>query len=125
MIRSRRARRLLGAGAVISAVLVVCVGVASRREFRREFRLQTQKARACAQCRVIARAIEEYDSGSGLRSPGLSDMEREKLPDSLSYLLRPPHGPSLLMNGEADLIDPWGQPFQLQFRERPDGSIGP
>jgi hypothetical protein len=81
----------------------------------RYHRLETQKVRAHEQCQDLARAAWAY-----LYSP--ASWERKL--DSLRDLAHPPYGTSsYLRYGEADLIDPWGQPFQMQLRQRHDGTV--
>jgi hypothetical protein len=120
MIRIKRARLLIRAGSALGAVLALGACSASLREFR----LQAQKVRAHDQCRLLERAADEYLTSP--YSPGLTGKPEWEPPlDSLGRLVHPTRRPSRLPNGEADLIDPWGQPIQLQFRERSDGTHYP
>jgi general secretion pathway protein G len=78
-----------------------------------------RKARAQLGCVNITFAIEVYMKSP--MSPNRSDATRE--PKSTRDLVYPPFGgPSLLRNGEADLLDPWGNPYQMTHIQRKDGT---
>jgi hypothetical protein len=63
----------------------------------------------------IALAVAEYT-----KHP---DNPKHELPTKLEDLLRPLFGgPSLLPNGSADLIDPWGKPYQSERARRSNGT---
>jgi hypothetical protein len=78
-----------------------------------------RKPLALAGCRRIFAAIEAYTDSD--RNPGLTDEER--FPRTERDLFEPPFGgPSFLPHGRADLIDPWGRPYQFRFLARADGT---
>jgi hypothetical protein len=54
-------------------------------------------------------------------NPGKTD--EEKLPPNANALHEPPfHKGSLLKDGRANLIDPWGKPYELTHVKRANGS---
>ncbi len=61
-------------------------------------------AKTISQTREIARACAYYRDWK--RNPG------NKLPTTLSDLIRPPWGGERFLDSEYQLIDPWGQPYR-------------
>lgn len=86
----------------------------------REFVPHEQRnARALAGCRRIAQAIDAFVASD--RNPGKTPAE--KFPAGERDLFAPPFGgPSFLPNGQTDLTDPWGHPYQFEFFDRADGT---
>ncbi len=77
--------------------------------------MNAKETKAQLGCVVVDKAIREY-----IRH---KSNPKEELPNTLQDLVQPPFGgPSLLEGGQADLIDPWGQPFQMERAKRRDGS---
>ncbi len=65
-------------------------------------------------CKNLATAVQAFAT-----NPANPDWT---IPRELGDLVRPPFGgPSYLRNGDADLIDPWGQPYRMSARKRDDG----
>jgi len=63
----------------------------------------------------LAKAIKVYCE--------LPDNKQGTLPTVPRDLPQPPWGgQTLLENGEADLIDPWGRPYEFEFRTLPDAT---
>lgn len=78
-----------------------------------------KKEQAHRQCVTITKGITTYQINPA--NPGVTDAE--KLPDKLTDLLHPFGGNTpLLEGGERDLIDPWGKRFQMERRQRDDGT---
>ena len=65
-------------------------------------------------CQSLAHEVEAYtDSPSNLK---------HEFPNSLNDLVHPPWGgSSFLRKNEAELIDPWGHPYQMERRTTADG----
>jgi general secretion pathway protein G len=102
---------------VVVAILVILAGVATVATTR--YLEDAKKTRAQLGCKGIAQAIETYQNNP--QNPGLTDEER--MPQDPSQLVNVPFGgPSFLRNGEADLLDPWGKPYQFEPRTRQDGT---
>ena len=115
MTNTKHLQRLVVAGIVICVALTLLSAVAIDSA-------NHDKRRAHKQCKDIAMAVEAYTPSSA--SPGSIEEMRRWGQLTLKDLARPPHGgPSLLRNGDADLIDPWGKPFQLQLHHDEDGRI--
>jgi hypothetical protein len=75
----------------------------------------SKKSRAQLGCKNLDVAIEQYTTSR--------DNPSAALPRQLSDLLQPPFGgKSFLRNGAADLIDPWGNAYQMEWRTRSDGT---
>jgi hypothetical protein len=78
-----------------------------------------RKNKALLDCTSIATAIEAYTQCP--QNPGIT--EEQKMPSGPLDLLNPPFGgPSFLRNGQPDLLDPWGNPYQFQTRTRKDNT---
>jgi hypothetical protein len=75
----------------------------------------TKTSKAQLGCTSIAQAVEAY-----IDNP---DNTKHEPPRTLNDLVQPPFGgPSFLRNGAVDLLDPWGNPYQMQLRKRSDGT---
>jgi general secretion pathway protein G len=100
---------------VVVAILVILSTVAVVATTR--YLEDARKSRAQLQCKSLAQTIEAYY---------LNPQSGNTYPENLQQLLQPPFGgTSLLKNGQDDLIDPWGQPYQVQFVQGNDGSQQP
>jgi hypothetical protein len=65
-------------------------------------------------CKALEQAAEAYHIHT--------ENTKKEYPHSFDDLLQPPWGgPSLLKNGRDDLLDPWGNPFQMEVRTKSDG----
>jgi hypothetical protein len=96
--------------AVTLAALVVYVQV-----FVTSRGYDAKQAKAQLGCQGLATAIETYTEHKA--------NTKHELPRALSELLNPPFGvPSFLRNGEADLLDPWGKPYEMELKKRSDES---
>jgi general secretion pathway protein G len=74
-----------------------------------------KQAKAQLGCQGLAIAIETYTEHKA--------NTKHVLPRTLHELVNPPFGgPSFLRNGEADLLDPWGKPYEMELIKRSDGS---
>ena len=74
----------------------------------------SRKAQARRDCEAISRAVTAYMQNPA--NPGNDP------PGGLQDLLEPPFGGrGFLKNGQGDLIDPWGQPYQLRVGKLADG----
>lgn len=74
---------------------------------------EAKKTKAQLGCQQLATAIDFY-----IHSPS---SQRSQL-RTLNELDQPPSGgPSLLRNGPADLLDPWGNPYQMELKKFADG----
>jgi len=97
---------------VVVAILVILSTVAVVATAR--YLEDARKSRAQLQCKSLAQTIEAYY---------LNPQSGNQYPENLQQLLQPPFGgTSLLKNGQEDLIDPWGQPYQVQFIQGNDGA---
>jgi hypothetical protein len=74
-----------------------------------------KKSKAHLGAKALAMAIDVY-----VNNPSSMDIA---FPTSLNDLLHSPahEGRSLLRNGIGDLLDPWGQPYQMRRAQRADG----
>lgn len=101
---------------VVVAILVILAGIAVVAVPR--YIEDGKRTAAMAGCQNLAKAIEAYMNNPA--NPG------NAMPQQLSDLIQPPFGgPSYLRNGEADTIDPWGKPYQIQPAQRADGTVYP
>jgi hypothetical protein len=99
--------RGIGIGVVVIVLAAVMYAVACPRYLG-----PTRSGKAALQAKDIVCACEAYrdNPGSG-----------KKYPNTLIELVRPPFGGgSYLQNGEADLIDPWGNRFE--YRVEPNAA---
>src|SRR4051812_33978765 len=100
---------------VVVAILVILSTVAVVATTR--YLEDARKSRAQLQCKSLAQTIEAYQA---------NPQSGNQYPENLQQLLQPPFGgTSFLKNGQDDLIDPWGQPYQVQFVQGADGSQQP
>jgi len=98
---------------VVVAILVILATVASIAVTRNLD--DARKSKAQLQCAAIAKAMESYyiNQNSG-----------NQYPTSLQELVTPPWGGTSFLNDpQADMIDPWGQQFQIQQTQANDGSL--
>jgi general secretion pathway protein G len=94
-------------------LLEVLVVVATTRYIE-----DAKKAKAQLGCKGIAQAIESYRTAPG--NPTNDD------PPALDALINPQQtigGTSFLKNGREDLIDPWGQEYQMKQITQGDGTM--
>jgi len=106
-------RRRLAFLVVVGLGLVLAVLVAAALLTSDTGPRSARRDRAQLQCKSLAHAIEAYQANPA--SGG-------KYPESLQQLLTPPFGGTLLKNGEDDLKDPWGRPYELRYVSGPDGT---
>jgi general secretion pathway protein G len=98
---------------VVVAILVILAGVGVVGTTR--YLEDARKGRAQLACQGISSAVEAYKSNPA------NTMSEE--PSQPSDLLNPPFGgTAFLKNGQQDLIDPWGQPYQFQKVQQGDGN---
>jgi general secretion pathway protein G len=114
MKNAKRLRYLVFTGIVICVVLVLLAGVAIASE-------NQKKSRAHEQCKYLAKAVKVYTRPPGWSPGSLAELQMRDSA-TLNDLVHPPFGgPSWLENGEADLIDPWGNPYQMERAKKPNG----
>lgn len=112
---NRRAGFTLLEVLVVVAILVILSTVAVVATTR--YLEDARKSRAQLQCKSLAQTIEAYY---------LNPQSGNTYPESLQQLLQPPFGgTSLLKNGQEDLINPWGQQYQVEFMQGQDGAQQP
>lgn len=100
---------------VVVAILVILSTVAVVATTR--YLEDARKSRAQLQCKSLAQTIEAYY---------LNPQSNNQYPENLQQLLQPPFGgTSMLKNGQEDLVDPWGQQYQVQFIQGQDGAQMP
>ena len=74
-----------------------------------------KSARAQLGCKSLETAIEAYIQDKA--NP------KHEFPNTPNDLFEPPFGgPSFLRNGRADLIDPWGKPYEFERARWSDGT---
>jgi hypothetical protein len=106
---------LVSIGLVLA--LLICQGVFVYWD---RSRVDPRLSRAQLGCAQLTIAIEAYMNNPSCAG-GHEDGTRE--PKSLRDLVYPPFGgPPLLRFGEADLLDPWGNPYQMEHIKRKDGT---
>jgi len=111
---SRRSAFTLIEVLVVVAILVILAGIATVALFRNIE--DAKKTKAQLQAKTIATAIESY-----MASPA-NPMQQP--PSSLEELLQPATGgTSYLKNGQQDLIDPWGNMYQVKQITGGDGNV--
>ncbi|HYH64818.1 MAG TPA: prepilin-type N-terminal cleavage/methylation domain-containing protein [Urbifossiella sp.] len=110
---SRRAGFTLLEVLVVVAILVILSTVAIVATTR--YLEDARKGRAQLQCRSLSTAIESYKVNAA--NPTFEE------PTDLGQLLQPPFGgTAFLKNGDQDLIDPWGQQYQMKQYGQGDGT---
>src|SRR5437868_4314783 len=103
---NRRAAFTLLEVLVVVAILVILATVASVAIMRNLD--DAKKSKAQLQAATIAKACEQYY---------LNPQSQGNYPQNLQELVTPPWGGSaFLSDGMNDLIDPWGQQFQMQLQ---------
>jgi hypothetical protein len=91
-------------------VILAGVGVVATTRYLEDAR----KNRAQLQCKSLETAVEAYRA---------NPQSGNQYPQQLQELLSPPFGgTSFLKNGQDDLVDPWGNPYQIQLIEGQDGA---
>lgn len=79
------------------------------------YRLDAQKAKAQLGCASLEQAISEYIQHEANTT--------HELPAHLNDLLKPPFGSKpFLERGDSELIDPWGNPYQMDRARKPNGA---
>jgi general secretion pathway protein G len=116
--RNKKARRsafTLLEVLVVVAILVILATVATVATTR--YIEDAKKAKAQLGCKGISQAIESYRTAPG--NPTNDD------PSSLNELVHPQQigGTSFLKNGQDDLVDPWGQQYQMKQIQQGDGTM--
>jgi general secretion pathway protein G len=98
---------------VVVAILVILAGVGVVGTTR--YLEDARKSKAQLACQGISQAITAY-----MQNPANPSGDP---PSGLQDLLQPPFGGTgYLKNGAQDLIDPWGNQYQLQPYQQGDGS---
>ena len=99
---------------VVVAILVILATVATVATTR--YIEDAKKAKAQLGCKGIAQAIEAYKNNP-------ANTQNIDPPD-LQELITPQQfgGTAFLKNGQEDLIDPWGQPYNMQPYPQGDGT---
>ena len=98
---------------VVVAILVILAGVGVVATTR--YLEDARKAKAQLACQGLSQSIDLY-----IKNPANTNSEP---PTQLSDLLNPPFGGTgYLKNGQQDLVDPWGQQYQIQPSQGADGS---
>lgn len=101
----------LWAGCAGLTVLVACAGWML---FTNPLGIDGNMSRAQLSCQSIAQAAEAYREHPENRT--------RQLPGSLRDLITPPFGGgTFLRNNEADLLDSWGNLYQMDRRKTADG----
>ena len=110
---SRRAAFTLLEVLVVVAIIVILAGVgvvATTRNLE-----DARKSKAQLQCKGIEQAIKSYKMNTA--------NQLGEDPSGLGDLLTPPFGGTgFLANGQQDLIDPWGNQYQMKAHTQGDGS---
>jgi general secretion pathway protein G len=98
---------------IIGLTLVIALSVLTVLTTRSQVPAEFSKAQLG--CYSIAAATEKYIENK--------DNTKHEPPRTLEDLVEPPFGgPSFLRNGRADLVDPWGAPYQMERRQYKDGT---
>jgi hypothetical protein len=96
-------------GLLVTLALVVVTILTTSSGF------DAKQSKAELGCKGIAWAIEDY-----VNHPSNT---KQEFPRTLTDLVQPAWGgPSFLNNGFADLIDPWGEPYQTERVRGRDGA---
>lgn len=97
---------------VVVAILVILSTVAVVATTR--YLEDARKSRAQLQCRSLEQSIQAYYT---------NPQSGNQYPTGLTDLIQPPFGgTSFLKNGREDLIDPWGQEYQVKMVQGQDGA---
>jgi hypothetical protein len=104
--------------AVLIVVAIVLLFDASAPRSKQRGSTEPNLSKAQLGCATLARAIVGWQISN--IGPGATDDNR--LPESPRDLLKTVNGKVLLENGEADLYDPWGKPYEFELRYRADGT---
>ena len=109
MTRSTIRKYCLEGIAVIGLLLMFSISLAPKGSIQ-----DAKLARAQLGCTGLAQAIEAFVDHKA--------NTKHEFPLALSDLVRPPFGgSSFLRKGEADLMDAWGKPFQMEQKKTLDG----
>jgi general secretion pathway protein G len=112
---SRRAAFTLLEVLVVVAILVILAGVGVVATTR--YLEDARKSKAQLGAKGLEQAVMAYYA---------NPQSGNNYPENLNELLAPPFGgSSFLKNGQEDLIDPWGKPYQFQFITGQDGAQMP
>jgi general secretion pathway protein G len=79
--------------------------------------LMEEKRKACSHlgCRSVAMAVEAYIHNEANKN--------HEFPRTLDDLIHPPFGgPPFLRNGNEDLLDCWGKPYEMERVRKADGT---
>jgi general secretion pathway protein G len=99
---------------VVVAILVILATVATIATTR--YLEDAKKTKAQLGCKAVADAIQNFTN-----NPANTMNEP---PSGLQDLLNPHFGGTgYLKNGQQDLMDPWGQQYQMQQMQQGDGSM--
>lgn len=112
---NRRAAFTLLEVLVVVAILVILAGVGVVATTR--YIEDARKAKAQMGCKGIEQACQLYKDNAANPT--------NDYPQSLQDLLAPSFGGTgYLKNGQADMLDPWGQQYQIQFIASPSDPTG-
>jgi general secretion pathway protein G len=112
---TRRAAFTLLEVLVVVAILVILAGVGVVATTR--YLEDARKSKAQMACQGIYQAMENYKNNPANTT--------NDYPSSLGELINPSiGGTGFLKNGQQDLIDPWGQQYQMQQTQMGDGTAG-
>lgn len=111
---NRRAAFTLLEILVVVAIVVILagVGVVATTSYLEN----AKKSKAVLGCKGLEQACQTYY---------LNPNSNNSYPAALQDLLNPPWGGSLLKNGQQDLVDPWGKPYQYEIRTLNDNTQAP
>jgi hypothetical protein len=99
----------------LSLLLGILGGFVILTAFSCDSGFDAKKCKAQLECQSLATAIEAY--GNDPKNT------KEELPRTPTDLVQPPWGgSSFLRDGERDLQDPWGNPYQFERVTRKDGT---
>ena len=111
--KSSTPRWLLTVLAVWALVFVAFVDCAPLG--RRDYIEDAKKSKAQLGCKSLANVIDAYISHEA--------NTKHDPPAALRDLVHPPFGgSSFLRDGDKDLLDPWGKPYEMERFRRSDGS---
>src|SRR5437773_2571377 len=112
---SKPANRGWGLPVLLVVGFLVFIAFADVAPLRTQsYLLEAQKSKAQLGCMSLATASQKYVESEA--------NAKHELPNILRDLIQPPFGgPPFLGDGEADLIDPWGKPYELERAKKPNG----